>query len=75
MFWYRGGTKVIKLEAIMGWAKSHLLLGGGETRYDIVVIPYHVETHWNLLVSEPSHTFHFDSKIGVHEYLARDIFI
>jgi hypothetical protein len=46
----------------MGWAKFQVFLGGGETRYDIVVIPYHAEAHWNLLVLEPSHTFHFDSK-------------
>ncbi len=24
---------------------------------------------------EPSHTFHSNSKIGLHDYLARDIFI
>ncbi len=40
------GTKVIELEAIMGWAKSHLSLGGGETKYDTMVIPYHGEAHW-----------------------------
>jgi hypothetical protein len=50
----------------MGWAKSYLSLGGGEIRYDIVVIPYHGEAHWSLLVLESSHTFHFDSKIEVH---------
>ncbi len=53
----------------MGWAKSHLSLCGGETRYDIVVIPYHDEAHWSLLVLEPSHTFHFDSKIEIHNFL------
>jgi hypothetical protein len=74
-FGTRGGSGVIKLEAIVGWAKSHLSLGGGETKYDIVVIPYHGEAHWSLLVLKPSHTFHFDSKIGVHDYLACDIFI
>jgi hypothetical protein len=70
-----GGTRVIMLEAIMGWAKSYLSLGGGETKYDTVVIPYHGEAHWSLLVLEPSHTFHFDFKIGVHDYSTRDIFI
>jgi len=70
-----GGIRVIELEAIMGCAKSHLSLGGGETRYDIMVIPYHGETHWSLLVLEPSHTFHFDFKIGVHDYSTCDIFI
>ncbi len=59
----------------MGWAKSHLSLGGGEIKYGIMVIPYHGELHWSLLVLEPSHTFHFDSKIGVHDYLVCDIFI
>jgi len=67
-FGTRGGTGVIKLEAIVGWAKFHLSLGGGETRYDIMIIPYHGATHWSLLVLEPSHTFHFDSKIRVHDY-------
>jgi hypothetical protein len=75
MFWYRDGTRVIELEAIMGWAKSHLSLGGGESKYDIVVIPYHGEAHWSLLVLEPSHTFHVEVKIGVHAYSTRDIFI
>jgi hypothetical protein len=70
----RGGTRVIELEVIMQWAKSHLSLGGGEPRYDIVAIPYHGEAHWSLLVLEPSHTFHFDYKIGVHDYSIRDIF-
>jgi hypothetical protein len=74
-FGTRGGSKVIELEAIMEWPKSHLSLGGGETRYDTVVIPYHGEPHWSLLVLEPSHTFHFDSKIGVHDYSIYDIFI
>ncbi len=74
-FGTRGGSGVIKLEAIMGWAKSHLSLGGGQTKYDIVVIPYHGEAHWSLLMLEPSHTFHFDSKIGVHADSTRDIFI
>jgi hypothetical protein len=67
-----GGIGTIEVEAIMGWAKS---CNGGETTYDIVVIPYHGEAHWSLLVVEPSHTFHFDSKIGVHDYLIHDIFI
>jgi hypothetical protein len=40
-----GGIGVLKLEAIMGWAKFHLSLGGGETKYDIVAIPYHGEAH------------------------------
>ncbi len=40
-----------------------------------MAIPYHGETHWSLLVLEPSHTFHFDSKIGVHDHLVREIFI
>jgi hypothetical protein len=66
-FGTRGGTKVIELEAIMEWPKSHLSLGGGEIWYDIVVIPYHGEAHWSLLVLEPSHTFHFDSKIGDYD--------
>jgi hypothetical protein len=74
-FGTRGGTKVMKLEAIMGWAKSHLSLGGGENRYDTMVIPYHGEVHWSLLVLELSHTFHFDFKIGVHDYSVCDIFI
>jgi hypothetical protein len=74
-FGTRGGTKVMKLEAIMGWAKSHLSLGGGENRYDTMVIPYHGEVHWSLLMLELSHTFHFDSKIGVHDYSVCDIFI
>jgi hypothetical protein len=59
----------------MGWAKSHLSLGGGKTKYDIVVIPYHGEEHWSLFVWKPSHTFHFDSKIEIHDYLICDIFI
>jgi len=66
---------VPKLKAIMGWAKSHLSLGGGETKYDTMIIPYHGEAHWSLLVLELSHTFHYDSKIGVHDYLTCDIFI
>jgi hypothetical protein len=74
-FGTRPGTRVIKLEAIMEWAKFHLSLGGGEIRYDIMVIPHHGETHWSLLVLEPFHTFHFDSKIGVHDYSTLDIFI
>jgi hypothetical protein len=74
-FGTRGGIKVIELEAIMGWAKSHLSLGGDETIYDNAVILYHGEGHWSLLVLEPFHTFHFNSKIGVHDYLAHDIFI
>jgi hypothetical protein len=74
-FGTRGGIKVIKLEAIMGWAKSHLSLGGDETIYDNVVIPYHGEAHWNLLALEPFHTFQFNSKIGVHDYSTPDIFI
>jgi hypothetical protein len=74
-FGIRGGTRVIKLEAIMERAKFHLSLDGGETKYDTVVITYHGETHWSLLVLEPSHTFHFDSKIGVHDYSTHDIFI
>jgi hypothetical protein len=57
----------------MGWAKSHLSLCGGETRYDIVVIPYHDEAHWSLLVLEPSHTFHFDSKIEIHNIFIQRI--
>jgi hypothetical protein len=48
----------------MGWAKSHLSLGGGETTYDNVVIPYHGKAHWSLFMLEPSDNFHFDSKIG-----------
>jgi hypothetical protein len=44
-FYITGGTKVMGLEAIMGWAKSHLSLGGGETRYDIMAIPYHGDAH------------------------------
>jgi len=59
----------------MGWAKSHLSLGGGETTYDNVIIPYHGEAHWSLLMLEPSHTFHFDSKIRVHDYSMRNISI
>jgi hypothetical protein len=59
----------------MGWAKSHLSTSGGETKYDTIVIPYHGEAHWSLLVLKPSHTLHFDSKIGVHDYLTCDIFI
>ncbi len=74
-FGTRGGIRVIELEAIMGWTKSHLSLGGGETKYDTMVIPYHGEAHWSLLVLEPSHTFHFDFKIGVHDYSTCDIFI
>ncbi len=74
-FGTKGGTGVIKLEAIMEWAKFILSLDGGETKYDIVGIPYHGETHWSLLVLEPSHSFHFDSKIGVHDYSTHDIFI
>jgi hypothetical protein len=74
-FGIRGGTKVIELEAIMGWPKSHLSLGGSEIRYDTMVIPYHGAAHWSLLVLEPSHTFHFDSKIGVHDYSIHDTFI
>ncbi len=46
-FGTRGGSGVIKLEAVMGWAKSCLLLGGGETKYDTIVIPYHGEAHWS----------------------------
>ncbi len=57
----------------MGWAKSHLSLGGGETSYDIVVIPCHGEAHWSLLVLEPSHTLHFDSKIEAHNIFMRRI--
>jgi hypothetical protein len=59
----------------MGWAKFHLSFGGGETKYDTMVIPYHGEAHWSLLVLEPSHTFHFDFKIGVHGFSTCDIFI
>jgi hypothetical protein len=58
----------------MGWAKSHLSLGGGEIIYDIVVIPYHGEAHWSLLLLEPSHTFHFDSKIEVHNIFVQWIY-
>ncbi len=63
------------MEAIKGWAKSHLSCNGSETTYDIVVIPCHGEVHQNSLVLEPSHTFHFDSKIGVHDYLVCEISI
>ncbi len=73
-FGARGGIGIIKLEAIMGWAKSHLSLGGGKTKYDIVVITYHGEEHWSFLVLKTSHTFHFDSKIEIHDYLVCDIF-
>jgi hypothetical protein len=44
-----GGTRTIK-EAIMGWAKFPLSCNQSETTYDIVVIHYHGEAHWNLLV-------------------------
>ncbi len=69
------GTWTIEVEAIKGWAKSHLSCNGSETTYDTMVIPYHGEVHQNMLVLEPSHTFHFDSKIGVYDYLVRDTFI
>jgi len=59
----------------MGWAKSHLSLGGSEIKYETMVIPYHNEVHCNLLALEPSYTFHFYSKIGVHDYSICDIFI
>jgi hypothetical protein len=74
-FGTRGGIGVIKLEAIIGRAKSHLSLGGSETKCDIMVIPYHGEEHWSLLVLKPWHTFHFDFKLEVHDYLVCDIFI
>jgi hypothetical protein len=37
-----------------------------------MVIPYHGEVHQNMLVLEPSHTFHFDSKIVIYDYLVCD---
>jgi hypothetical protein len=40
-----------------------------------MVIPYHGEVHWSLLVLEPSHTCHFNFKIGLHDYLVCEIFI
>jgi hypothetical protein len=65
----------IEVEAIKRWAKSHISCKGNGNTYEIVVIPYHGETHWNSLMLELSHTFHFDSKIGVHYHLVYDIFI
>ncbi len=70
-----GTWGALGVEAIMGWAKFHLSCNGGKTTYDTVVILYHGDAHWSLLVLEPSHTFHFDSKIGVHDYSIHDIFI
>jgi hypothetical protein len=45
-----GGIRIIKVEAITGLAESHLSCNRNETTYDIVVIHYHGEAHWSLLM-------------------------
>jgi len=75
MFSYRGVIGVIDVEAIKWWAKFHLSYNGDEITYDIVVVLYHGDAHWSLFVLELVHTFHVDSKLGIHDYLVRDILI